>query len=42
MDHFCFFCLLFVMLLCTSVYLYIVVDYWERAGHLALVFGVLL
>ena len=29
-----------VMPLCTSVYLYLVATYWERAGLLALVFGV--
>ena len=40
MDHLCFFCLVFVMPLCTSVYLYLVVIYWERAGLLALVCGV--
>ena len=42
MDHFCFFfCLVFVMLLwCTSVYLYLVVTYWERTGLLAVVCGV--
>ena len=40
MDHLCFFCLVFVMPLCTSVYLYLVVTYWERAGILALVCGV--
>ena len=35
-----FFCLVFVMPLRTSVYLYLVVTYWERAGLLALVCGV--
>ena len=35
-----FFCLVFVMPLGTSVYLYLVVTYWERAGLLALVCGV--
>ena len=39
-DHLCFFCLAFVMPLCTSVYLYLVATYWERAGLLALVCGV--
>ena len=34
------FCLVFVMPLCTSVYLYRVVTYWERAGLLVLVVGV--
>ena len=36
MDHLCFFCLVFVMPLCTSVYLYLVVTCWERADLLAL------
>ena len=31
-----FFCLVFVMPLCTSVYLYLVVTYGKRAGILAL------
>ena len=35
-----FFCLVFVMPLCASVYLDLVVTCWERAGLLALVFGV--
>ena len=35
-----FFCVVFVMPLCTSVYLYLVVIFWERAGPLALVCGV--
>ena len=35
-----FFCLMFVMPICMSVYLYVVVTYWERAGLLALVCGV--
>ena len=35
-----FFYLVFVMPLYTSVYLYLVVTYWERAGLLALVCGV--
>ena len=29
MDHLCF-CLVFVMHLCVSVYLYLVVTYWEK------------
>ena len=37
MDHLCFVCLVFVMPLCTSVYLYLVVTYWERACLFALV-----
>ena len=40
MDHLCCFCLEFVMPLCMSVYLYLVVTYWERADLLALVCGV--
>ena len=36
----CFFCLVFVMPLCASVYLCIVVICWERADLLALVCGV--
>ena len=40
MDHLCFFCFLFVMLLCASVYLCLVVIYWERVGLLALVCSV--
>ena len=40
MDHLFFICLVFVMPMCTSVYLYLVVTYWERAGLLALVCGV--
>ena len=35
-----FFLSLFVMPLCASVYLYLVVTYWERADLLALVCGV--
>ena len=35
-----FFCVAFVMPLCTSVYLYLVVIYWESADLLALVCGV--
>ena len=38
----CFFCLAFVMLLCASVYICLVVTCWERADLLALVCGVLL
>ena len=34
------FCLVFVMPLCLSVYLCLVVTCWERAGLLALVCGV--
>ena len=41
MDHLCFFCLVFVMPLCVSVYLYLVVTCWERADLLALVCGIL-
>ena len=37
-----FFCLAFVMPLCVSVYMCIVVTCWERADLLALVCGVLL
>ena len=37
-----FFCLLFVMHLCASVYLCLVVTCWERADLLARVCGVLL
>ena len=40
MDHQYFFCLVFVMPLCMSVNLYLVVTYWERTGLLALVCGV--
>ena len=42
MDHLCFFLLVFAMPLCMSVYLDLVVTYWERAGLLALFCGVLL
>ena len=38
MDLLCFFCLVFVMPLCKSVYLCLVVT-WERADLLALVCG---
>ena len=37
-----FFCMVFGMPLYTSVYLYVVVTYWERAGLLVLVYGVAL
>ena len=40
MDLLCFFCLVFVMHLCASVYLCLVVTSWERADLLALVCGV--
>ena len=40
MDLLCFFCLVFVMPLCVSVYLCHVVTCWERADLLALVCGV--
>ena len=40
MDHIRVFCLVIVMPLCMSVYLYLVVNFWERAGLLALVCGV--
>ena len=40
MDHLCFFFLVFVVPLCASVYLCLVVTYWERAGLLALICGV--
>ena len=36
-DHLCYFCLVFVMLSCASVYLCLVVTCWERADLLALV-----
>ena len=39
---FCFFCLVFAMPLCVSVYMCLVVNCWERADLLALVCGVLL
>ena len=39
-GSFMFFCLVFVMLLCGSVYLCLVVTCWERADLLALVCGV--
>ena len=37
-----FFCLVFAMPLCASVYMCLVVTCWERADLLALVCGVLL
>ena len=37
-----FFCLVFAMPLCVSVYMFLVVVCWERADLLALVCGVLL
>ena len=37
MDLLCFFCLVFVMPLCASVYLCLVVTCWARADLLALV-----
>ena len=42
MDLLCFFCLVFAMPLCASVYMCLVVTCWERADLLALVCGVLL
>ena len=36
-DHLCYFCLVFVMLSCASVYWCLVVTCWERADLLALV-----
>ena len=38
----CFFCLVFAMSLCASVYMCFVVTCWERADVLALVCGVYL
>ena len=40
MDPLCFFCLVFAMLLLASVYMCLVVTYWEKADVLALVCGV--
>ena len=40
MDLLCFFCPVFTMSLCASVYMCFVVTCWERADHLALVCGV--
>ena len=37
MDLLCFFCLVFAMSLCASVYMCFVVTCWERADLLALV-----
>ena len=37
MDLLCFFCLVFAMPLCASVYLCLMVTCWERADFLALV-----
>ena len=42
MDHLCYFFVVFVMLLCASVYGCLVVTFLERAGLLVLVCGVLL
>ena len=42
MDLLCFFCLVFAMSLCVSVYMFFVVTCWEKADLLALVCGVLL
>ena len=39
-DSLCFFCLVFAMHLCASVYMCLVVTCWERADLLALVCGV--
>ena len=39
-DHLCFLCLTFVLPLCTSVYSYLMITEWERAGILAIVCGV--
>ena len=41
-DHSCYFCHVFVMLLCASVYCCLVVTCWERADLLALVCDVYL
>ena len=40
MDLLCIFCLMFAMLLCTSLYMCLVVTCWERADHLSLICGV--
>ena len=37
MDHLCFFCLVFAMPLCVSVYICLGVTCWERADLVALV-----
>ena len=42
MDHSCYFCCVFVMLSCASVYCCLVVTCWERADLLALVCDVIL
>ena len=42
MDLLFFFCLVFAMSLCASVFMFFVVNCWERADLLALVYGVLL
>ena len=39
-DLLCFFCLVFAISLCVSVYMCFVVTCWERADLLALFFGV--
>ena len=39
-DLLCFFCLVFAMLMCASVYMCLVVTCWERADLLALTCGV--
>ena len=41
-NHSCYFCCMFVMLLWASDYCCLVVTCWERADLLALVYGVLL
>ena len=40
MNIYVFFCLVFVMPLCASVFLCLVIIVWERADLLALVYGV--
>ena len=40
MDLLCFFCLVFAMSLCASVYMWFVVTCWERADLMALVWFV--
>ena len=42
MDLLCFFCLVFAMSLCTSVYMCFLVSCWKRADLLVLASGVLL
>ena len=39
-DYLCYFCLVFVMLSCVSVYYCLVVTCWEKVDLLALVCGV--